>query len=273
MIFAAPTPFAEAAASHEVRALLPTALSSAELEQLGQDVLRRAMFAARMDNANDLQLIKNLVGQIIDGKLDHATARLRIQEALDARGYEAPSVDEEDTITDLRSEKRIDLILQTNVQMAQGYGSWLQGQDQAILDHWPAQELYRQEGRRVPRDWPVRWQEAGGRFAPGQGVMGRMIALKNDGIWVAISRFGNPYPPFDFNSGMNVRDITRREAIGLGLIDATTRIAPQTRPFNDGLKASVAGLDDDVRAELENEGYEVQGGDISLGPTGGLEGH
>jgi hypothetical protein len=29
----------------------------------------------------------------------------------------------------------------------------------------------------------------------------RMIARKDSPIWEALSRFGTPYPPFDFNSG------------------------------------------------------------------------
>ena len=73
-----------------------------------------------------------------------------------------PSEGEEGSITDLRSERRANLMLQMNVQMAQGYGRWRQGQDQAILDHWPAQELYRQEPRKEHRDWPTIWRENGG---------------------------------------------------------------------------------------------------------------
>jgi hypothetical protein len=38
--------------------------------------------------------------------------------------------------------------------------------------------------------------------AGGQIFGGRMIALKSDPIWTAISAFGTPYPPFDYNSGM-----------------------------------------------------------------------
>jgi len=66
----------------------------------------------------------------------------------------------------------------TNLQQAQGYGHWAQGQDPAVLDQWPAQELIRVQETRVQRDWAARWASAGGTFFDG-----RMIALKNDPIW------------------------------------------------------------------------------------------
>jgi hypothetical protein len=44
-----------------------------------------------------------------------------------------------------------------------------------------------------------------------------MIALKTDPIWVRISRFGRPFPPFDFNSGMGLRNIGREGSDEPGL--------------------------------------------------------
>src|SRR5574337_1593062 len=112
--------------------------------------------------------------------------------------------------------------------MAWGYGSWMQGQAPAILNLWPAQELFRAFPRKTHRQWsgedaeniikgePIegRWADAGGQLFDG-----RMIALKNAPIWTDISAFGNPYPPFDFNSGMWVRDVDRETAMKYGLID------------------------------------------------------
>lgn len=65
-----------------------------------------------------------------------------------------------------------------------------------------------------------------------------MIALKNAPIWTAISAFGLPYAPFDFGSGMDVRDVDRDEAAALGLIDRDTQIEPETRGFNEDLEVS-----------------------------------
>jgi hypothetical protein len=44
-----------------------------------------------------------------------------------------------------------------------------------------------------------------------------MLAPINGRIWKDISAFGNPYPPFDFNSGMSVRRIARARIESLEL--------------------------------------------------------
>lgn len=233
MIFTEPLPFAEAAQSRAVRDLLPTTFRTELLAALPAELRERAFFSAGVTQAEFLQRASEKIDVLLAGKADRATMRLELKQLLDSLGY-APPEGEAGTLTDLSSDDRLNLILDTNLEMAQGYGSWAQGQDEAVLDQWPAQELIRVIDSKVKRDWEARWAAAGGQFYDG-----RMIALKNDAIWVEISRFGLPYPPFDFNSGMDVADVDREEAIGLGLIDRDTQITPQSRGFNDGLEASL----------------------------------
>jgi hypothetical protein len=66
-----------------------------------------------------------------------------------------------------------------------------------------------------------------------------MIALKTDPIWTDISAFDLPYAPFDYNSGMDLRDIDRDEAVDLGLIDEDDTQNPEELSLNEGLSASV----------------------------------
>ena len=47
---------------------------------------------------------------------------------------------------------------------------------------------------------------------------GQMVALKTSPISVELSRFGYPYPPFDFNSGMWVRPVSDDDCEALGLL-------------------------------------------------------
>jgi hypothetical protein len=58
-----------------------------------------------------------------------------------------------------------------------------------------------------------------------------MIARKDSPIWEELSRFHTPYPPFDFNSGMWVKDVSREEAVGFGILGEWDRVAPQRRGF------------------------------------------
>ena len=275
MIFEAPIPFREALPRQAVKSILPTVMSSAELAQVNPALLERGMFAARVINAEFLQRTSDLIAGILQGKtkvdlpaMDQPTARLELKKLLREIGY-APEPEKAGTIQDLRTDARLNLVLETNTKMAEGYGWWAQGQDEGTLDQYPAQELVRIEDRKERRNWYQRWRAAGGTIYPGnprglplvQGPAneGRCIALKNDEVWTKLSRFGQPYPPFDFNSGVDVRDVGRDEAEELGLIRRDQVVQPEERAFNGELAATPEVRDASLRAALEREGYRFDG--------------
>ncbi len=259
MLFTEPLPFKDALASAKVKAILPTNLTSEQLSQLPAAVRERSLFSARVANTSFLDELQGTIGDILEPfkgprgateGLGLAEARLQLTDVLDRFNY-VPDAPE--TITDLSSDQRLNLILETQTKMARGYGQWAEGQDESILDAWPAQELYRGEDRKEPRDWPQRWQEAGGTLyeSPVSDYPeGRMIALKNDPIWEEISAFGLPYPPFDFNSGMDIRDISRQEAEQLGILTGDEAPEPQERDFAKDLEASVDGFSPKLLKQL-----------------------
>jgi hypothetical protein len=243
MIFGQPIPFAEALRRTAARAVMPTNLGTAELRQLGQGVLEKSLFSARTTMEPYLEEVKREVMGLLDGKTDIATTRLKLKETLKALGYE-PDPEKRGTIEDLSSDRRLELVIETNTEMAQGFGYDRQGQDEAILDEWPALELFRAESRNQERDWQGRWmiagQSTGTRIGDGWTVTGdgRLVALKNHAIWDQLGApelfddgLGNPYPPFAFGSGMDVRDVSRDEAMEMGLIDRDTRVAPRVNSF------------------------------------------
>jgi hypothetical protein len=254
-----PVNFAEAQQRLDIANLLPTDLSSDELSDISSDILERSLFSARVPSADYLDEVDQVLGDLLAGNIDQATARLALKDKLDEIGYE-PSDDEEGSITDFSSDERTNLVIETNLGMAQGYGQWAQGQSEAVLDQWPAQELYRAAAAQHPRDWLDRWDAAGGQIFDG-----RMIALKNTSIWSAISRFNLPYPPFDFGSHMDVRDVDRDTAVSLGLIDEDTQIAPETRDFNQDLQMTADIRSDQLRQVLIDHGYEFNGNVLTLG--------
>ncbi len=102
------------------------------------------------------------------------------------------------------------------------------------------------------------WAANGGRFYDG-----RMIALKNDPIWAKISRFGTPWPPFDFGSGMGVDDVSREEAEAMGLLRAGKKVRSVEKGFNDEVEASVESLpaaaQDDLKAAFGDQ-VEIRDG-------------
>lgn len=246
----APLPFATAMQSLARRGVLPTSLDSAGLRRLGADFHRRNFVSAQTLLTELLDDYKKKVAEILDPVdvrradrvtaenpegwvqqgMDVATARQEIR-GLQARLGYAPDPDDAGTLVDLSSDRRIELVLRTNTQLAQGAGNFIRSNDPALIDLWPAQELYRLEGRAKTRDWEARWlaaaAEAGDTDAPRVlQATGRMVALKASGLWQALGdgagghedTLGNPYPPFAFGSGMWVREISRAEAEEMQLI-------------------------------------------------------
>ena len=245
MIFDKPIPFAEAIASQTVKRLMPTSAGTAELKQLGPEILARARFSAQTTNVGYLAKMDNLLTTLVSPAsqdreagpvLDASAVRLALKQHLAATGY-APAEGKAGGLTDLSSDRRLNLIIDTNIKMAHGYGNYAQMQDPDLLDVWPCQELIRVEDRIKKRNWEGMtgiWRSAGG-----QSFGGKMIARKDDPIWYRISAFGSPYPPFDFGSGMGVRDVSRSEAEALGVIKRSTVVAQQKVGFNDSVETQL----------------------------------
>ena len=250
MLFAAPISFSEALASRKVKALLPTTANSAELMNLSAALRERGSFSATIDRAEILQGLDDITSQIIEGDFTIAKGKTLMGEFLQDNGYTA-ALEDAGTIKDLTSDARKTVKLQTDTDMALGFGFFQQGQDPVLLDEYPCWELFRLEARKQPRDWINRWIAAGGKLYDG-----RMIARKDDPIWTRLGPFEQPYPPFDFNSGMWTRNVARQECIDLGVIEPDTQVQPQQREFNDGLQATPA-----VRSQALREAIVTEAGD------------
>lgn len=261
MIHSKPQSYKQAIQASQVRSLLPTSLRTAEFEQLVEagyaGMLERARFSAGVRKVEHLDVIDSGINDLVAGVTDLATQRLAVKKFLRRTGYMAPA-DERGSLTDLASDRRIDLQLSVGLQQAQGYGFVAQSQDPAIADAFPAFEFVRVEAREHPRlDWPQRWNAArAATTADGatDADSGVMAALIGHPLWRRLNRFGAEYEPFDFGSGMGLESISRKRAIDLNLIERDTQIFPQTRDFNDALKASPEVRSERLHALLESTG-------------------
>jgi hypothetical protein len=109
---------------------------------------------------------------------------------------------------------------------------------------------------RSEAEWRDRWMVAGGSVQWRGATRVAMAALKTSPVWLALSRFGTPWPPFDFGSTRELLDLDRGEAQSLGLLDAGGSV-PQWRDgsgsmaFNRRLEASVADLGAEATGMLE----------------------
>lgn len=229
----------KAVSRFEGRRAAPSTRTSAEWERVAPALREKCFFSARVNDAEVLGKMRELIGKAVDSSKRNLNEALVSQDKfisemksfLASRGYTMGG----SKLTDITSRRRLGLIYDMNVQEAREYARYVRGQDADALDMYPAQEFVRVESRRVPRtDWPMRWRAAGGKIRGG-----RMVALKSDPVWTNLSRFGRPYPPFDYGSGMGVEDIDREEAVELGLLP-DDEPADEIPDFDIALEAEVS---------------------------------
>jgi hypothetical protein len=244
-----PQPLAQAVAHLSAKTPVGSLLKSADwLYYVPAELREAAFFTSTVESGRVIDLMQSKLNgsigmmreQVANGTamVDRSSFIGDLKKFLTDMGY-APEPGAEGGLADLGSAKRLGLIFDMNIQSAQGFAAMKFGQDPDMLDNFPAQELIRFEARKIPRDWIARWRDSGGRF-----YNRKMVALKSDEIWTRISRFGRPWPPFDFNSGMGVEDVTREEATAMGLVQPGEKIAPSKAAarFTDGMRASIAGM-------------------------------
>lgn len=264
------------------RRILPTRLSSGGLRRYGREVRERAIFSARVTNADFLGELAEVVDAMLDGKINLATGRLRLFRKLQELGY-SPEMGfpdevatlppaERGSLQDLSSVQRLTLMLQTNERMAASYGRMVEGNEPYARHAYPAWELVRLFRRMIERGspdsrtagWEVRWEDAGELVGWVGAVRSPMIARKDSPIWEALGggaggyddTLDNPYPPFAFNSGMAWRPVDRAECIGLGLIEEDETPGEMEGDLLPGaaeINAAFDRLPPDLRAELDRE--------------------
>src|SRR5687767_9151665 len=115
MIFAEPLPFVEAVQSRLVRQLLPTDFRTRLLSGIPAELRERAMFSAGVTNAEFLQDASDAIDELLGGKTDRATKRAELKQLLARLDYR-PVEGEEGSLTDLSSDLRLNLILDTNLE-------------------------------------------------------------------------------------------------------------------------------------------------------------
>ena len=200
-----------------------------------------AFFTARLNDAKKVTELKTLLTDALAMPPEKAFVD-RAAFIADARKALGATEGDSGQLTDITSQRRLGLVYDTNIESV--YNAARAEQESLhpeLLDEYPAQELIRVEAREKERDWSTRWQAAGGKF-----YAGRMIALKNDSVWRDISRFENPWPPFDYGSCMGVEDIDREECIALGLIKPDFKFPRDEKPYTNNMwemSQSAKGVD------------------------------
>ena len=238
------------------KALVGSGLDSRQWSAVQAGLRDRAFFSATVEDVRVLGAFRTACARLAAGETDPSAARIEMRDALTAAGYRPPDAEEQGPggVRNLMNQRRLDLILKTNVEQARGWAQHTEGTTPGALLAYPAQRLMRVRQRRMPRDWTARWKEAGDAVGWQGACRDEFVALKLSPIWAQLSRFGTPYPPFDFNSGMGVEDVGKRKARELGLLEGegggegeeqggAGALSPSVVPsFNANLQATLEGI-------------------------------
>jgi hypothetical protein len=175
-----------------------------------------------------------------------ATARCMIKDVLRDNGH---AVDHE----------RIQLCIDTFQGLTNGFAHWFHEPSEDYKEQYPAWELTKVMQVEEWFNWTKRWQDSGGKIYSN----GRMAAAIDDSIWLKISDFGFPFPPFAFNSGMGWRAVSREEFLDLGgqLAEHTRPKIPRSKHDLEVLQQLKAALDSGdlkfrVKVEIVNDQHQ-----------------
>lgn len=257
-------PWPDAVAKISAKTPIGTALRSDQLQDLPLAFRDAGFFSARVES---VRLLSDMQRSIHDALQGNRTPGGAIQDRSrfisDMRRLaQDMGIGQlgKSEITDMQGPARLGLIYDMQTRMARGYSKWKFSQDPDMMNEWPAQRLIRIATRKEPRDWQERWDAAASEAAY-EGVSPRgMVARKDSPIWTALSRFGTPWPPFDYGSGMGVEDVDRDTAEALGLVQPSDVIEPTgEQDFADRLEASVKNVSEDMRELLKKVGVNVVG--------------
>lgn len=258
-------PLEEAVRRIDAKTPIGSTLRSRDWEDVPLELRERAQFSAGVTSARLLQAIQDrLSGEVnqrrevldrtgledVEATFDRSSFIDAIREIARAEGLTPEKG--QGTITDITSIPRLGMIYDMQNQMATGYARWKMDQSEGALLIYPAWRLVREREAKVPRNWRARWNEAGDAVGWDGASQSTMVALKTSPIWAKLSRFGTPWPPFDFNSGMGVEDVDRDEAIALGLLkEDEIPEATGVEDFNQKLEASTSGLSESMVEKLK----------------------
>lgn len=240
-----------------------SALRTAKWAAMPVGLREGSFFSAGMTKVQILSAMQSRLKQGLEQSLPGGTGMDRSRFVAEMRDLMGAVPGDTGDLTDITSSRRLELIWDFQTADAHGYAAHKMALDPDIMDAFPAYRLVRVESRRFPRQWAERWVTAGAKVGWEGASKTAMVALKTSPLWVALSRFGRAWPPFDFNSGMGQEDVDRAEAEDLGLLprneppadrmERLTQAGEMTqRRWQDSLAASTKSLEPESHAWIKD---------------------
>ena len=220
--------------------VLLTSLKSDKIRRFWSDEIKdKSFFSAQTTSKTYLEYVKNLLAEYKKGfqnlgngntiSLSQERVRMLMREKLNDLGLveKHANGDVVERMTNLGSQMRLDLIVDTNKRLAHSESQKITASSPAQKLFRPAFELVRGGQSKNPRNWWARWTECAEKVNY-EGVApinsGRMIALVDSPIWSELGHhypdcLGTDMPPFAFGSQMIWRTVPRKTCIEIGLLE------------------------------------------------------
>lgn len=256
------SPWKAAVDRTSTKTVVGSRLRSAEWAQMPIALREGAFFSAGVENVRVLSVMREKLTTAAKQIRTDGLLQNRARFVADMRNLLGAAPGDSGRLTDLTSVKRLELIWNFQQADAHGFAARKADLDPDVMDAYPAYRLVRLESRRVPREWMTLWGIAGAKVNWVGASRTEMVALKTSPIWIEISRFRRPWPPFDYGSGMGLEDVDRDETEQLELLPKgeapAARLqrlresaAAQRQEWNDNLQASVKGISPEGRAWMK----------------------
>lgn len=188
----------------EGRVSVPTARDSARISsEMAESVRNHAFFSARVTQANVLDQMRSVVGEVAAGRMGLEDGRNRLQSFLAAQGVGTPELEPDSpgydkaaaAVKNVASTRRLDLVLDQNVRMANAVGQRQVGASPAIAERWPY-------WRYIAR--------MDGRERPAHGELNNLVLPKDDPFW------NTHTPPWEFGCRCRLEHCDAEEAAQFG---------------------------------------------------------
>jgi len=229
------------------------------------DAKVKSLFSAGVENVRFLERAKKLMGDFLSRSTEVVTLPdgtettklkvgsradfvLKMRDFMLEEGIANPDdfLGSQADLQDITKIRRLQLIFDTNIRQAYGYGRWKQSTHPVVLAAFPAAKFVRLPGAEEKR--------------PRHKDHENDIRLKVDKEYWAdfqndpeIGGFAVSWPPYGFNSYMDQQDVSRKEATSLGLIKEGEKPPKKKKDsFLDGLKADLSKADPKVVNKLRN---------------------
>lgn len=230
------------------KALVAADIPSSDWSRVHAGLRNRAFFMSRVTNERVLYAARQSVREMLERGKSASEIRRDVRRLITPA--DRPS-DPKDvgTIKDIHTKRRLDVVIEQNVRQARGYANHLSATSEGALRAFPGYELVRVRRAKAPRDWDRLWKEAARKvgYAGVNRETSEKIALKTSPVWVALSKFGNPFPPFDWGSGMGLDDVPRSKCAALGLVgDDIEEQTPPKLDLNGHLEVTLPFKNDET---------------------------